>query len=154
MKPIAALAPAADSLRAWPIAAWCEAGLDTAALVFFPLLVLVPRGVAVLASAAGLCAAGLLLSTGGLRPRAALAVTAGLLGCLLVWGLLSALWSVAPLRSLEVSARLAGLFAAGLALAAAADRVAAPRRLTNFLLAGFLLGVAMAAADLATGGEI
>jgi len=38
---------------------WCEAGVDTGALLFFPLLVLVPRGVAALVSVAGLCAAGL-----------------------------------------------------------------------------------------------
>ena len=51
-----------------------------------------------------------------------------------------------------MAARLAGLFAAGLALAAAASAIAAPRRLTWFLLAGMALGVGIAVADLSTGG--
>src|SRR5437899_6904393 len=50
------------------IAAWFEAGLDTAALLFFPLLVLVPRSIAPLVSAAGLCAAGLVVSARGFGP--------------------------------------------------------------------------------------
>jgi len=33
-----------------PIARWCEAGLDAAVLLFFPLLVLLPRGIAALVS--------------------------------------------------------------------------------------------------------
>ena len=121
---------------------------------FFPLLVLVPKGIAVLVSAAGLCAAGLVLSTGGPRPHPALVLAAALLGCLLVWGTASAFWSVNPLRSLIMAARLAGLIALGLALAAAASRITAPRRLTLWLLGGFALGVAMAAAELVTHGAL
>ena len=121
---------------------------------FFPLLVLVPKGIAVLVSVAGLCAAGLVLSTGGPRPHPALVLAAALLGCLLVWGTASAFWSVNPLRSLIMAARLAGLIALGLALAAAASRITAPRRLTLWLLGGFALGVAMAAAELATHGAL
>src|SRR5204863_395468 len=89
------------------IAAWLEAGLDTCALLLFPLLVLLPRGVAALVSAAGLCAAGLVLSASGIRLTRILAVAAMLLGCLLLWGIASACWSVNPMRSLVVAARLA-----------------------------------------------
>ena len=136
------------------IATWCEACLDAAALPFFPFLVVVPRGVVPLISVAGLSAAGLVLSTGGLKPRPPLALAAGLFGVLLIWGAFSALWSVDPLRSLIVAARLAGLLAIGLALTAAADRIRAPRRLSLLLLAGLALGVLMAAADLLTHGAV
>jgi exopolysaccharide production protein ExoQ len=136
------------------IAAWCEAGLDTAALIFFPLLVVLPRGVAALVSAAGLCAAGLVLSTSGMRLTRILLVAAILLGGLLLWGTASALWSVNPVRSLVVAARLAGLFAVGLALVAAATLVAAPRRLTFVFLIGMALGIGMVAIELATAGGL
>jgi O-antigen ligase len=136
------------------IAAWCEAGLDTAALILFPLLVVLPRGIAALVSAAGLCAAGLVLSASGIRLTRNFLVAAMLLGCLLVWGTASALWSVDPVRSLLVAARLAGLFAVGLALAAGASLVAAPRRLAFLLLIGMMLGIAMVAIELATAGGL
>jgi O-antigen ligase len=149
-----ALARLTSDRTARRIAVYCEAGLDAAAIPFFPLLVLVPRGVAALVSVAGLCAAGLVLSTGAPRPRPALAVVAALLGCLLVWGTASALWSADPLRSLVVAARLAGLFAVGLVMIAAANCIKAPRRLIRLLLAGLALGVAMAAIDLVTHGAL
>jgi exopolysaccharide production protein ExoQ len=136
------------------IAAWSEAGLDTAALLFFPLLVVLPRGIAALVSAAGLCAAGLVLSAGRSKPASVLAIATMLLGCLLLWGTASALWSVNPVRSLVVAARLAGLFAVGLALAAGAGLVAAPRRLTFLLLVGMVLGIAMVAIELVTAGGL
>jgi len=125
------------------VAAWCEAGLAAAALPLFPLLVIAPRGVAVLISVAGLCAAGLALSSGGPKPRLALATPAALLGCILLWGTASAIWSVDWLRSLIVAARLAGLFAAGLALVWAADSIRAPRRLAFVLLGSLFLAVAL-----------
>ena len=137
-----------------PIARWCEAGLDAAVLLFFPLLVLLPRGIAALVSAAGLCAAGFVLSTRSLRLNPPLLVTAILLGSLVLWGTVSAFWSVVPLRSLVLAVRLSGLFAAGLALVAAARLVAAPRRLTLFLLASLVLGIAMAVIELATDGML
>src|SRR5271165_1343430 len=136
------------------IAAWCETGIGAIAVPFYPLLVLLPRAIVPLVSVAGLCAAGLVLSASGPRPRPALAPAAALLGCLLVWGTTSALWSVDSMRSLVVAARLAGLFAVGLALAEAADCMRTPRRLTLFLLGGFALGVAMAAIDLVTHGAL
>jgi O-antigen ligase len=136
------------------VAAWSEVGLDTAALAFFPLLVLIPRGVAALASAAGMCAAGLVLSPGRRRLSPDLAHMAILLVGLLLWGTASVLWSINPLRTLAVAARLAGLFAAGLALAAAASFVAAPRRLTLLLVSGLALGTGLAAIELTTGGGL
>lgn len=136
------------------IAACCEAGLNAAAVLFFPLLVLVPRGVAALVSVAGLCGAGLVLSESGPRPRPVLSAAAALLGCLLVWGTASAIWSVDWLRSLVVVVRLAGLFAVGLVLADAANSIKAVRRLTFFLLGGLALGIAMAATDLVTRGTL
>jgi O-antigen ligase len=136
------------------IAAWSEAGLDTAAFLFFPLLVVLPRGIAALVSAAGLCAAGLMLSTPRSRLTSILAVAAMLLGGLLLWGTASALWSVNPVRSLVVAARLAGLFAVGLALAAGAGMVAAPRRLSLLLIVGMAFGIAMVVIELATAGGL
>jgi len=136
------------------VAAWCEAGLDATALPFFPLLVIVPRGVAALISVAGLCAAGLVLSTGGPKSRPALATVGALLGCLLLWGMASAIWSVDWLRSLIITARLAGLFAAGLALVYAAGSIKAPGRLTFLLLGGLALAVTLTAADFVTHGAV
>lgn len=136
------------------IAAWSEAGLDIAALLFFPLLVVLPRGVAALVSAAGLCAIGLVLSASEIRLPRILVAAAMLLGCLFVWGTASALWSVDPVRSLVVAVRLAGLFAVGLAFAAGADLVAAPRRLALLLLVGMSLGIGMVAIELATAGGL
>ncbi len=49
---------------------------------------------------------------------------------------------------------LAGLFTVGVALAAGAELVAAPRRLTFLLLIGMALGIAMVAIDLATAGGL
>ena len=146
--------PSFRSRFAQRLAAWSEAGLDTAALLFFPLLVVLPRGMAALVSAAGLCAAGLVLSAGRSRLTPLLAAATTLLGCLLLWGTASALWSVNPMRSLAVAARLAGLFATGLALAAGAALVAARRRLTFLLLIGMTLGIAMVAFEVATAGGL
>jgi O-antigen ligase len=134
------------------IATWSEAGLDVAALVFFPLLVLLPRGTAALISAAGLCACGLVLAAGRTKLTSSLAVATPLLGTLLVWGALSAFWSVDPLRSLAVSLRLAGLSVVGLALASAAGLVVKTRRLGLLLIIGMALGVATVAVEVASGG--
>ena len=131
-----------------------EAGLDAAALLFLPLLVLAPRGVAPLASVAGLFAAGLVLCSNRPIWRPGLAVPAVLIGLLLVWGGASAIWAIDPLRSLDQAAALAGIFAAGLALAVAAELISAPHRLTAFLVAGCILGIALATGDLATHGAL
>jgi exopolysaccharide production protein ExoQ len=133
-----------------PLAVWFEAGIDTAALLFFPLLVLVPRGVAALASAAGLCAAALVLLARGFEPRPLFGRTAAVLACLLVWATVSVLWSADPWGSLALAARLAGILAAGLALVAAVGCIVAPRRLILSLLAGLVVGIAMVAVELAT----
>jgi O-antigen ligase len=132
-----------------------EAGLDAAALAFFPLLVLVPRGIAALVSVAGVFAGGLILTA---NRRAVfdpyLAVPVSILGLLLAWAILSAAWSVDALRSLDQAAGLGGIFVAGLALAVAAGLLSEPRRLSSFQLAGFVLAIVMAAADLATQGAL
>jgi O-antigen ligase len=136
------------------IAVWSEAGLVTAALLFFPFLVVLPRGIAALVSVAGLCAAGLMLSAGRTASGAILAGVATLLGALLLWGIASALWSIDPVRSLVVAIRLMGLFGVGLALVGSADLVAAPRRLMFVLLIGMALGIAMATIEVATDGGL
>jgi O-antigen ligase len=133
--------------------AWLEAGLALCLFLLPPVLTLTPRGAAPLAAVAGLLASGLVLA----RPRPGLGVVlppAALLGALVAWGGLSALWSIDPGRSLLLAARLGGLFAAGLALAAAASRIAAPSRLALALVAGTALGVALAFADRASAGGI
>ncbi|MGC2412116.1 MAG: O-antigen ligase family protein [Stellaceae bacterium] len=79
---------------------------------------------------------------------------AAMLGALVVWGGLSALWSIDPWRSVVLDLRLLGLFGAALALAAAASQVAAPRRLTFFILAGTAIGIVLAVYDLASVGSL
>jgi O-antigen ligase len=118
-----------------------------------PLLALASRGAAALEGFAGLCAFGLVLTRPASYPSR-LRHPAMLLVFLVAWGALSALWSIDPQRSLLLAARLLGLFAAGLALAAAASRIARPRRLLAVFLAGGALGIALAAADRITGGHV
>jgi exopolysaccharide production protein ExoQ len=118
-----------------------------------PLLATVPRGAVALAAAAGLCAAALIV----VNPSGSLLSfrrPAAILAALVVWGGLSAAWSIVPLRSLVLDARLAAMFAVGLALAAAADRIAAPLRLAGCFLAGTALAIAITLIDLATAGGV
>jgi len=117
------------------------------------VLALVPHGVAPLVAVAGLCAAGFVAVS---RPYrfAALRWPAICLLALLAWGAASAMWSVDPQRSLILDIRLAGLFIAGLALAAAAGRLANPRRLALFLLVGMGCGLALTWYDLLSGGGL
>jgi len=140
--------------RLSPLAnAWCERGLNLCALVLAPLLALLPHGAAPLAGFAGLCAAGLFAANPP-HDFQALRRPAAILGGLVLWGLVSAAWSIDPWRSLVMAARLAGLFAAALALAAAASRVSSPWRLTLFFFAGTLIGIALALYDLASAGAL
>jgi O-antigen ligase len=134
-------------------AVWLERGLGGCVLALPPLLALIPHAAAPLVGVAGLCAAGLLVADrrcrfDGLRWPAAL------LGALLVWGAMSALWSIDPERSLVMEARLAALFAAALALAAAADRLAAPQHMRRLVLIAAAAGIAVALIDLATAGRL
>lgn len=117
------------------------------------LLAIVPRGAAPLAGVAGLCAAGLVACDrpGGL---AALRWPAAILGMLVLWGAASALWALDPGHSLTKPGRVAGLFVAGLALAAAASRIAVPGRTAWLILAGAGVAIAVALCDLATAGAI
>jgi exopolysaccharide production protein ExoQ len=114
---------------------------------------LVPHGVAPLVAVAGLCAAGLVAASPPYR-FAPMRWPAICLLVLLAGGAASAMWSVDPLRSLILDIRLAGLFIAGLALAMAAGRLANPRRLTLFLLAGITCGLALTWYDLLSGGGL
>ena len=111
-----------------------------------------PRGAAALAAIAGLSAGGLVVAAGPAPPMRGPGVPAILLAAVLAWGTISAAWAPAPWRSLDLAARLAVLFAAGLALAAAVPHLAAPARLGRCLLAGFVAALAMAAVDFAGGG--
>jgi O-antigen ligase len=121
-----------------------EAGLDLAALVFLPLLVAAPRAATVLVAVAGVCAGGLVLAHRPALSGRGLAAPAALFAALLAWGAASAVWAPEPRHSLVFAARLSGLFAAALMLAAAAPSVAAPARLTRCLIAGFVVALALA----------
>jgi O-antigen ligase len=134
-------------------AAWCEAGLGATLFVFPPLLALASRGAAALEGFAGLCAFGLVLTRRAAYPTR-LRHPAMLLAFLVLWGALSTWWSIDPGRSMLLAARLLGLFAAGLLLAAAAARIERPQRLLGLLMAGGALGIALAAADRITGGQV
>ncbi len=131
-----------------------ETGLYLVAFLFLPLLVVVPRGIAALATVAMLLGAGLVLSPNH-RPvlRQIAAVPTALFAVLVVWGLLTALWSPDPMHTLPRAAKVAGLVVAAMAMASA-GLVSAPRRLMSFLLVGFVVAILMAAVDLALGGAI
>jgi exopolysaccharide production protein ExoQ len=118
-----------------------ELGLDICVFLFLPVLVLASKGAAPLVATAGLCALGLAVPRGAAawwRVRG----LALLFAALVLWGLLSSLWAIEPHRSLLIALRLAGMFAAGLALIAAASEIAAPGRLVWCFAAG--LGIALA----------
>jgi exopolysaccharide production protein ExoQ len=144
------------SVQAGPgwLASALETALCAAALLFFPLLIVAPRGIAALASVAGVVGGGLVLARG--RPLGPFFLSAPglILAALLGWGALSAVWAIDPVRALEQVAGLLGLFAVALALAAAAGAVVAPRRLASFLIAGFVAALAMAVIDLASRGAL
>ncbi len=135
------------------VAAWCETGLGAVLFVLPPLLALASRGAAALEALAGLCAFGLVLTRPAAYPTR-LRHPAILLGLLVVWGALSAAWSIDPGRSVFLAARLLGIFAAGLLLAAAAARIERPGRLLASLLAGAALGILLAVVDRATAGRV
>jgi exopolysaccharide production protein ExoQ len=130
-----------------------EAGLDLCAFLFLPILVLASRGAAALFAVAGLCALGFIIAAGTTRwsqvRRLAL-----LFGALVVWGALSSSWAIEPSRSLVIALRLASMFAAGLALILAAEEIAAPERLLRSFAAGFVVALALALAQIATGGAL
>ncbi|HEX5453545.1 MAG TPA: O-antigen ligase family protein [Stellaceae bacterium] len=133
---------------------WCEGGLDLALFLLPPVLALVPRGAAPLDAVAGLCAAGLIAADRTAGRLAGLRAPAVLLGGILAWGALSAAWSIGPDRSGIMALRLAGLFAAALALAGAGICIRAPRRLAWCLAAGIAVAVALAFFDLLSGGAL
>jgi exopolysaccharide production protein ExoQ len=154
----AASPPPSAEASARASAGWLPSALETAlcaaALLFFPLLIVAPRGIAALASVAGVLGGGLVLARGRALGPSFVSAPGLILAVLLGWGALSAAWAIEPPRALEQAARLAGLFVAALALAPAAAAVAAPRRLASFLIAGFVAALAMAILDLASNGAL
>ncbi len=152
--PAKSVAPLPRRRGLWNLRAVCEAGLGVAALLYFPLLVMVPRGIAPLITIGALLGVGLVF---GRSPRAALpciwSIPAALLAAIVVWGLLSAAWSPNPARSLIQAGRLAGLIAAPLAIAAA-DFAVTPRRIMWLLLAGCVAALALATLDIAAHGAL
>lgn len=144
---------AADRVPRERLAGWCEAGLDAVAFALFPLLAIESRGVALLATFAGACAAALTVARPPLRLDW-LRLPAGLLALLVGWGALSAAWSPDWARSLVLATHLFALGFCGLALAAAAGRIARPQRVVNYLLIGGGFGIALAAIDLAADGML
>jgi O-antigen ligase len=131
----------------------CERGLNITLVLFLPVLALVPHAVAPLVAFAGLMALGRAWPL----DRAALyriRVPAALCLAIVIWGTVSAAWAIAPGRSLLIAARLAGLFAAGLAMALVAGRLVTPARLAALLLAGGALALLLAEAQFATDGAL
>jgi hypothetical protein len=129
-----------------------EGGLDMAALLFLPILALASRGLAALEAIAGLLALGLVLRGRRVAIGRDLAAWAAPFAVLVLWGAVSAAWSIDPARSLIMAARLAGLFAAGLALLACVPAIARPERLLRCFFAGLVLGIAILVVERATGG--
>jgi O-antigen ligase len=152
-EPLKSNRPVRKEFTATPVARWCEAGLDLCVLALPPLLAMAPHGIAPLAGFAGLCAVGLAAAKRPL-PLAALRAPAAIFGALVLWGALSALWSIDRGRSLVLDVRLAGLFLAALALAAAAPLVARPGRLGFCLVASTAFGALLALGDLVTAGGL
>jgi O-antigen ligase len=143
----------ADRVPRERLAGWCEVGLDAAAVALFPLLAIESRGMALLATFAGVCAAALTVARPPLRLDW-LRLPAGLLALLVGWGALSAAWSPDWARSLILASHLFALGFCGLALAAAAGRMVRPQRVVRCLLIGGGIGIALAASDLAAGGML
>ena len=130
-----------------------ELGLDICVFLFLPVLALASKGAAPLAVVAGLCALGLAAPRGLVAWREVRGL-ALIFAALLAWGLVSSLWAVEPARSIVVALRLAGMFAAGLALMAAAGEVARPERLMLCLAAGLTVALALALAQYASDGAL
>jgi exopolysaccharide production protein ExoQ len=140
-----------SSAAVHPTTSWLELGLDMAALAFLPVLAFASHGLAGLEAIAGALALGLVLQTRAAWRRD-LVAPAAILVLLVLWGAVSAAWSPDMARSLLIAARLAGLFAAGLALVAAVPAIAEPQRLLRCFFAGIALGIAILAVQRMTGG--
>jgi exopolysaccharide production protein ExoQ len=130
-----------------------ELGLDICVFLFLPVLVLASKGAAPLAAAAGLCALGLVAPQGEAAWRRVRGL-ALLFAALVLWGLVSSLWAIEPRRSLLIALRLAGMFAAGLALIAAATKIAAPARLVWCFAAGLAIALALTVVQFWTAGAL
>jgi len=120
-----------------------------------PVAVFAPRGMVVLLSVA----AALVLVDRGVRHEAGRVFRSPLalvLAGLVLWAAVSALWSPQPLGSLRLAAKLAGLFAAGLALISAALIVAreGARALYRPLIVAGVLIIALLAVEWAGDGRV
>jgi O-antigen ligase len=142
-----------DALAGRRARAGFEVALDICALLFLPVLVLASKGAAPLAAVAGLCALGLAMPRGATAWRRVRGL-ALFLALLVAWGLLSSLWAIQPHRSLLIALRLTGMFAAGLALIAAVDEIAAPGRAVLCFAAGLAIALALAVAQFSTHGAL
>ncbi|MSP48269.1 MAG: O-antigen ligase family protein [Alphaproteobacteria bacterium] len=128
--------------------------LDLAVGLALPLAIAAPLGLAPLMLAVAL---GILVGDGWpSRVRRSFALAAAVLGALVAWGALSALWSIDPARSASMAARLALTFAAGGILIDKALRLdrRGRRRLAGALAAGTAVGVAILLIEATTGQAI
>lgn len=125
----------------------------TAALI--PVSIVASRGIVVLLVAAALGAAAVAWRARR-PPRAPGRAVAALIVALLVWATTTALWSVTPVGSLALAARLAALVAAGLLLHGVVETLndAARARAGRWLVGGFVAGLAFVAAEVALGFPI
>ncbi len=133
-------------------ARWQEGTIELAAFVFIPVLILAPRGIPIVIAIAGLAAASLIWSRGS-PPISSVRTFALLVSAVLVLGAVSTLWAIDPKHSIIIALRLAGLFAAGLCLVAAAPLIS-PQRVLLLLATGIGAGGALAMIELATGGAL
>ena len=122
------------------------------AFLLLPVSVVQPLWVAILAALASL--AGVAdLALARRWPRTG-RLLAGLVAAVVIWGALSALWSIDPARSLDQALRLAFIGAGAWVLLSLAQDLdnASRRRVETFLMAGFAFGVAFIAFEILTGG--
>ena len=128
------------------------AALAAAAFLLLPVSAVQPLWIAILAALASLAGvADLVLSrrwprTGGLL--------AGLMAAIVLWGALSAIWSIDPDRALDQALRLAFIGGCAFVLLSLAQDLdeTGHRRVETFLMAGFALGIAFVAFEILTGG--
>ena len=131
----------------------CEVGLNICVLLFLPILVLASKGAAPLIGVAGVCALCIAVTDGASAWRRVHG-WAALLIVLVLLGVLSSLWAVSSWRSLLIASRLAGVFIAGLSLVAASSKIADPRRLVIFFIAGMVVAFVLAAIQGTTHGAL
>ena len=131
----------------------CEVGLNICVFLFLPILVLASKGAAPLVGVAGACALCIAVTDGADAWRRVHG-WAALFVVLVLLGVSSSLWAVNAERSLLIALRLTGIFVAGLSLAAASSKIAAPRLLMMFFIAGMVVAFVLAALQGTTHGAL